>query len=77
MGLIDSHAHLTFPELRDQVAEVLARCDEAGVDRVITIGINLQDAREAVALAEDAEAAAEIAEAAEEIAEAADDESAE
>ena len=52
MGLIDSHAHLTFPELRDQVAEVLARCDEAGVDRVITIGIDLQDAREAVALAE-------------------------
>lgn len=51
MGLIDSHAHLTFPELRDHVDEVLARCGDAGVDRVITIGINLQDARNAIKLA--------------------------
>ena len=28
MGLIDSHAHLTFPELRDQVDDVLARATE-------------------------------------------------
>ena len=34
MGLIDSHAHLTFPELCGQVDELLARCTEAGVDRI-------------------------------------------
>ncbi len=51
MGLIDSHAHLTFPELRDHVDEVLGRCGDAGVDRVITIGINLEDARNAIELA--------------------------
>ena len=51
MGLIDTHAHLTFPELRDQVDAVLARCDEAGVERVITIGTDLDDARNAIALA--------------------------
>ena len=34
MGLIDSHAHLTFPELREQVDGVLARATEAGVDAV-------------------------------------------
>ncbi len=52
MGLIDTHAHLTFPELREQVADVLARCDEAGIDRVITIGTDLADARAAIAMAE-------------------------
>jgi TatD DNase family protein len=51
MGLIDSHAHLTFPELRDQVDDVLARADQAGVDHIITIGIDLDGAREAVELA--------------------------
>jgi len=51
MGLIDSHAHLTFPELRDQVEDVLDRASEAGVERVITIGIDLNDTRDAVALA--------------------------
>ena len=50
MGLIDTHAHLTFPELREQVDAILARCDEAGVDRVITIGTHLADARDAIDL---------------------------
>jgi len=52
MGLIDSHAHLTFPELVDQVAEVLQRAREAGVERVITVATDLADARRAVDLAE-------------------------
>lgn len=52
MGLIDSHAHLTFPELADQVDDVLSRCAEAGVDRIITIGTDVADAKRAVELAE-------------------------
>ncbi len=52
MGLIDSHAHLTFPELSDRVDEVLGRCTEAGVDRVITIGTDVEDAGKAIGLAE-------------------------
>lgn len=51
MGLIDSHAHLTFPELRDRLDEILARCDDAGIDRIITLGIDLDDARSAVQFA--------------------------
>jgi len=51
MGLIDSHAHLTFPELVGQVDDVLARCEKAGVERVITIGTDIADARLAVELA--------------------------
>ena len=50
MGLIDTHAHLTFPEIRDQVEAVLARCDESGVERVITVGTDLDDARHAIDL---------------------------
>ncbi len=52
MGLIDSHAHLTYPELSGQLDGILARCAEAGVERVITIGTDLGDARAAVALAD-------------------------
>ncbi len=52
MGLIDSHAHLTYPELAPQIEALLARCAEAGVERVITIGTDLDDARAAIALAQ-------------------------
>ncbi len=51
MGLIDSHAHLTFPELRNQVDAILDRCATSGVDAVITVGTDLADARAAVDLA--------------------------
>jgi TatD DNase family protein len=50
MGLIDSHAHLTYPEFEGRMDEVLARCTEAGVEQVITIGTSLSDARRAIAL---------------------------
>lgn len=51
MLLIDSHAHLTYPELAGQVDGVLERCAQAGVERVISIGTSLADAESAVALA--------------------------
>lgn len=52
MGLIDSHAHLTYPEFEGRMEDVLSRCTEAGVDRVITIGTSLSDARKAIELTE-------------------------
>jgi len=48
--LIDSHAHLTYPELSGQVEQVLHRAEQAGVETVITIGTDVLDARQAVAL---------------------------
>jgi len=51
VSLIDTHAHLTFPELSSQIDDVLARCAAAGVERVITVGTQLEDARNAIALA--------------------------
>ncbi len=51
MGLIDSHAHLTYPEFAGRIEDVLAQCRAAGVDKVITIGTSLSDARQAIELA--------------------------
>jgi len=42
--IIDSHAHLDYPQLSDDLPAVLARASEAGVDRVITIGVKLSTA---------------------------------
>ncbi len=52
MGLIDSHAHLTSPELMERLDDVLARCEEVGVERIITIGMSFRDSGNAVTLAE-------------------------
>ena len=42
--IIDSHAHLDYPQLAEDLPGVLARAREAGVDRVITIGVKLTTA---------------------------------
>ena len=50
--LIDTHAHLTFPDFASDLDGILARAAEAGVTRVITIGTTVESSRRAVALAE-------------------------
>lgn len=40
--LIDSHCHLDFPDLRDQLDAVLARADEAGVGLMVTISTRVR-----------------------------------
>ena len=50
--IIDSHAHLDYPQLADDLPAVLARAHEAGVDRVITIGVKLTTVDRPRALAE-------------------------
>ena len=52
MELIDTHAHLTFPELECQVDDVLARSKAAGVVGWITIGTDAEQMVKAVELAE-------------------------
>ena len=52
VGLIDSHAHVTYPDFAGRIEEVLARCEAAGVEQIISIGTSLADARSAVALAQ-------------------------
>jgi TatD DNase family protein len=38
MNLIDTHAHLDFPHLYEQLDAVLERAQQAGVTRIVTIG---------------------------------------
>jgi TatD DNase family protein len=52
MRLVDTHAHLHFPEFADDLDEVLARARAAGVDRFVTIGTDRDTNPAAVALAE-------------------------
>jgi len=50
--LIDSHCHLTFDELLDDLDGVLERSRANGIGAWITIGTNQSQSREAVALAQ-------------------------
>lgn len=50
MTLIDTHAHLTFEELENQVDAVLARSIEAGVTRWITIGTDTEHSERVLSL---------------------------
>ena len=52
MLLIDSHAHLDFPEFAEDLEGVLDRARKAGVMEVITIGIDLESSQKAVGLAQ-------------------------
>src|SRR5436305_392010 len=50
--LIETHAHLDYPEFAPDFDDVLRRADEAGVTRIITIGTSVESSRRAVELAE-------------------------
>lgn len=50
--LVDTHAHLDFPEFDHDREAVLARAWEAGVGSIITIGTDVERSRRAVVLAE-------------------------
>ena len=51
MDLIDTHCHLTFDPLFDDVEAVIERSRQAGVTGWITVGTTLEDSRKAVVLA--------------------------
>lgn len=50
--LIDTHAHLDFPDFAKDLDGVLERAAAAGVTRVITIGTSIEGSRRAIAIAE-------------------------
>ncbi|HTH18734.1 MAG TPA: TatD family hydrolase [Candidatus Udaeobacter sp.] len=50
--LIDTHAHLDFPDFANDLEDVLQRAAEADVRRVITIGTSIESSRRAIELAE-------------------------
>jgi len=50
--LIETHAHLDYPDFASDFEDVLRRATEAGVTRIITIGTSVASSKQAVALAE-------------------------
>jgi Mg-dependent DNase len=50
--LIETHAHLDYPDFAHDFDDVLRRANEAGVTRIITIGTSLASSRRAIELAE-------------------------
>ena len=48
--MIDTHCHLTYDGLHERVDEVIAAANEAGVDRMISVGTTPADAEKARAL---------------------------
>lgn len=50
--LIDTHAHLDYPDFEPDFKDVLNRADAAGVKRIISIGTTIESSQRAVLLAE-------------------------
>ena len=47
----DTHAHLDFPDFREELDEVVQRAAEVGISRIVTIGTDLESSRRAIDLA--------------------------
>ena len=52
LEIVDTHAHLGYPEFAAELPEIIQRATDAGVTRIITIGVDLPRSEQAIALAE-------------------------
>jgi TatD DNase family protein len=50
--LIETHAHLDYPDFGNDFDDVLRRATDAGVTRIVTIGTSIESSRRAIELAE-------------------------
>lgn len=48
----DTHAHLDFPDFADDVPQLVARANAAGITRIISIGTDLESSAKAIAFSE-------------------------
>lgn len=48
----DTHAHLDYPDFAAELPEIVQRAASAGIERLITIGTDLESSRKAIASAE-------------------------
>lgn len=51
MKFVDTHSHLQFPKLADNIGRVMDAAAAAGVTRIICVGTSLDDSRQAIDLA--------------------------
>jgi len=52
-AIVDTHAHLDMAPFSKDLSQVIARAGEAGVSRIISVGIDLKSSRQAIRLAEE------------------------
>lgn len=52
LPIIDSHAHLDYPKIVDQLDEVIKRASDAGVEKIISIGVKLSKSSNVQSIAE-------------------------
>ena len=50
--LVETHAHLDYPDFANDLNDVLRRAADAEVTRIITIGTSVESSRRAIDLAE-------------------------
>lgn len=50
--LVDTHAHLSMKRFNNDRGQVIQRAKEAGLDYIVTIGTDLRDSQQAVAIAD-------------------------
>src|SRR5436190_3339197 len=48
----DTHAHLDYPDFSQELAQVIERAQRAGIEKIISIGTDLESSRRAVQLSE-------------------------
>src|SRR2546423_3999097 len=48
----DTHAHLDYPDFAGELPQVLARAQEAGITKILSIGTDLESSKRAIQLAE-------------------------
>jgi len=50
---VDTHAHLTYDDLRAQLPDVIARAHDAGVEAVVCVGTDLVSSRSSIEISEE------------------------
>lgn len=50
--LIDTHAHLMFPEFAEDLSGVLERAREAGLGKIVNVGCGIESSRQALEMAD-------------------------
>lgn len=53
--MIDTHAHLMFPEFNGEIPEILERARVAGIEKIINVGCSAEFSRNAIELANEYE----------------------
>lgn len=53
--MIDTHAHLMFPEFKGEIPEILERARVAGIEKIVNVGCSAEFSRRAVELANEYE----------------------